>query len=238
MINKTSPQTYARICGILYLIIIIAGILGQILVRGSLITTGDAASTVNNLATSSSLWRVGIAGDLLMHVFDIPVMLILYVLLKPVNKYLAILGVLFNMIQTAVLVANKSILIIPLILLGNPEYVEAFGTTQFNAMIYLLTEIHDYGFILGLIFFGFACLIYGYLIFWSGYLPKILGIMLIVAGLSYLANSFTLILIPKYYEIVFLFLVLCLIAELSLSLWLICKGVNISKWNVVSLSDE
>ena len=106
--NKTSPQTYARICGILYLIIIIAGTLGQLFVRGSLITD-DPASTVNNLTTSSSLWRIGITGDLLMHVFDIPVMVILYMLLRPVNKYLALLGVLFNTIQTAVLVGNKLI---------------------------------------------------------------------------------------------------------------------------------
>ena len=165
-----------------------------------------------------------------MHIFDIPVMVILYMLLRPVNKYLALLGVLFNTIQTAVLVANKLILVIPLILLGNPEYVEAFGAIQFNALIYLLTEIHDYGFILGLIFFGFACSVYGYLIFQSGYFPKILGIMMIVASFSYLANSFTLILAPKYYEIVFPLLGLCLIAELSLSLWLIFKGVNVSRW--------
>ena len=200
--NKISPQTYSRICGILYLIIIIAGTLGQLFVRGSLITD-DYASTVNNLTTSSSLWRIGIIGDLLMHVFDIPVMVILYMLLRPVNKYLALLGVLFNIIQTAVLVGNKLFLVIPLILLGDFEYVEAFGTAQFNALIYLLTQVHDYGFMLGLIFFGFACSVYGYLIFRSGYFPKILGIMMVVAGLSYLANSFTLILVPKYYEIVF-----------------------------------
>ena len=237
MINKnnTSIQAFASIGGILYLIIIIAGTLGQIFVRGSLVTA-DAASTVNNLTTSTFLWRIGITGDLMMHIIDIPLMIILYMLLRPVNKHLALLGVLFNIIQTAVLVANKSILMIPLILLSNPEYVEAFGETQFNAIIYLLTEIHDYGFILGLIFFGFACSVYGYLIIRSGYFPKILGIMMAVAGLSYITNGFTLILFPAYYDLVFPLLVLCLIAELSFSLWLLFKGVNISKWeNAIAL---
>src|SRR5258708_35304969 len=92
---KTSPQVYARIGGILYLLIIIAGALGEIFIRGKLIVSGDAISTANNILTSQSLWRMGIAGDLLMHLFDIPLMLVFYVLLKPVNKNLALLALLF-----------------------------------------------------------------------------------------------------------------------------------------------
>ena len=87
--DAVSPQVYARIAGILYLIIIIAGALGQIFIRGKLIVAGDAVATAGNLMASQSLWRIGIASDLLMHVFDIPLMLALYLLLKPVNKHLA-----------------------------------------------------------------------------------------------------------------------------------------------------
>jgi uncharacterized protein DUF4386 len=227
---EASPQVYARIGGILYLMIIIAGALGEIFIRGKLIVSGDAISTANNIMASQSLWRIGIAGDLLMHVCDIPLMLIFYVLLKPVNKNLALLAVLFNLIQTAVLVANKLNLLMPLFLLGNADYLKAFEPNQLFALTYLFIKVHDYGFGIGLIFFGFACLIYGYLLFRSGYFPRTLGVLMAIAGLSYLTNSFTLILAPAYAGTIFPILVLALIGELSLCLWLIVKGVDLPKW--------
>ena len=193
---ETSPQIYARIGGILYLIIIVAGALGEIFIRGKLIVSGDAISTANNIMASQLLWRTGIAGDLLMHVCDVPLMLIFYLLLRPVNKNLALLAVLFNLIQTAVLVVNKLTLLMPLFLLGNAEYLKAFEPKQLEALAYLFVRAHDYGFGIGLIFFSFTCLVLGYLIFRSGYFPKILGVLMAIAGLSYLTNSFTLILPP------------------------------------------
>jgi len=227
---ETSPQVYARIGGILYLMIIIAGALGEIFIRGKLIVSGDAMSTANNIMAAQSLWRIGIAGDLLMHVCDVPLMLVFYVLLKPVNKNLALLAVLFNLIQTAVLVANKLNLLMPLFLLGNADYLKAFEPNQLFALTYLFIKVHDYGFGIGLIFFGFACLIYGYLLFRSGYFPRTLGVLMAIAGLSYLTNSFTLILAPAYAGTIFPILVLALIGELSFCLWLIAKGVDLPKW--------
>jgi Domain of unknown function (DUF4386) len=233
--TQTSPQVDARIGGILYLMIIIAGALGEIFIRGKLMVSGDAISTANNIIASQSLWRIGIAGDLLMHVCDIPLMLIFYVLLKPVNKNLALLAVLFNLIQTAVLVANKLNLLIPLFLLGNADYLKAFEPNQLYALTYLFVKAHDYGFGIGLIFFGFACLIYGYLLFRSGYFPWTLGVLVVIAGLSYLTDSFTLILAPAYAGTIFPVLVLALIGELSLCLWLLVKGVNLPRWEKLAL---
>jgi Domain of unknown function (DUF4386) len=232
---QTSPQVYARIGGILYLMIIIAGGLGEIFIRGKLIVSGDAIFTANNIMASQSLWRIGIAGDLLMHVCDIPLMLIFYILLKPVNKNLALLAVLFNLIQTAVLVANKLNLLMPLFLLGNADYLKAFEPNQLYALTYLFVKAHDYGFGIGLIFFGFACLIYGNLLFRSGYFPRTLGVLMVIAGLSYLTDSFTLILAPTYAGTIFPVLVLALIGELSLCLWLLVKGVNIPRWEKLAL---
>jgi len=226
-----SPQVYARIAGSLYLIIIIAGALGQIFIRGRLIVAGDAAATAGNLMASQSLWRIGIAGDLLMHVFDIPLMLALYLLLKPVNKHLAVSAVLFNLIQTAVLVVNKLNLLVPLFLLGNAEYLKALEPRQLQALAYVPLRLHDYGFGIGLIFFGCVCLVQGYLIFKSGFLPKTIGVLMALAGLSYLTNSITLILAPAYAEMVVPVLALALLGELALSLWLFVKGVNVPKWN-------
>src|ERR1051325_9000806 len=140
---EPSPQVYARMGGILYLLIIVTGVLSELFTQGTLVVPGDAVSTANNIMASRSLWRVGIAGDILMHVFDIPLMLIFYILLKPVNKNLALLAVLFNIIQTAVLVANTFNLLMPVFLLGNADYLKAFEPNQLYALTSLFAKLYD-----------------------------------------------------------------------------------------------
>jgi hypothetical protein len=228
---ETSPQVYARIGGLLYLIIIVAGILGELFVRGTLVVSGDATATANNIMASPLLWRIGVAGDLIMHICDIPLMLVFYVLLRPVNKNLALLAMLFNMVQTAVAVANKLNLLMAMFLLGDAAYLKALEPQQQHALAYLSVKTHDYGFGVALIFFGFECLVLGYLIFRSGYLPRILGVLMTVAGLGYLTNSFSLLLAPAFAAKLFPGILLpAFIAELSLCLWLLVKGVNVPKW--------
>jgi hypothetical protein len=230
-IKAENPQVYARIGGLAYLIIIVAGALGEMFIRNTIIVSGNAAATAHNIAASPLLWRIGIAGDLTMHVCDAILTLVYYVLLRPVNKNLALLSVFFGLIQTAVLVANKLNLMVPLLLMGNAEYQTAFEPQQLQALTFLSVEAHAYGFGIGLIFFGFECLIDGYLIFKSGYIPKILGVLILITGLCYLTNSFALILSPSLAGLIFpAVLAPAFIGELSMSLWLLIKGVNITKW--------
>jgi len=226
-----SPQLYARIGGLLYLILIAAGSWGQLFVRGTIIVAGDATATAHNIMASQPLWRAGIGADLLMHLCDVPVMLVLYVLLKPINRNLALLAVLFNLVQTAVLVVNKMTLVIPLFLLGNAGYLKAFAPQQLNALAYVSLRAHDHGFGFGLIFFGVVCLIQGYLIRRSGYLPRTLGVLMQVAGACYLLNSFALILAPAFASLLFPAIMLPpFIAESSLAIWLVVKGVDLPQW--------
>ena len=228
---EASPRTYARIGGVFYLVIIVAGIFGEAFVRGSIVVSGDAAATANNILASPLLWRLGIVTDLLMHACDIPLMLVLYVLLKPVNRHLALLAILFNLIQTAILTTNKLNLVMPLFLLGGADYLSAFEPSQLQALSYAAIRLHGHGFSVGLIFFGFVCLIQGYLIFTSGYFPKILGVLMQGAGLCYLINSFLLLLAPAFATMLFpAILMPAFIAELSLCIWLLVKGVNVPKW--------
>ena len=170
-------------------------------------------------------------GDLLMHVCDVPVILILYLLLRPVSESLALLATLVNLVQTAVLVANKLNLLVPLFLLEGGSYLTAFSAQQLQVLGYLAVKAHGYGFGIGLVFFGFACLIRGYLIFRSGYFPKLLGLLLLLAGLSYLMNSFALLLAPAFASAIFPAVLLpAFVGELSVCLWLIVKGVNLQRW--------
>ena len=231
-IRKFSPQTYARVAGLLYLINIVAGFIGEVFIRNALITSGDATTTAISISNSSLLWRTGIAGDLIMQVTDIPLMMILYVLLKPVNKNLALTAMLFTLVQTASLVANKLNLMIPLFLSADAQYLSVFTPEQLHALSYIAIKAHAHGFGIGLIFFGFECLITGFLIFKSGFLPKVLGAAIQVAGLCYLINSFALILSPSLADRLFPAILLpCLLAELSLCLWLLIKGIDSSKWD-------
>ena len=228
---ETSPQVCARIGGVLYLLLILVGMFAVIFVRDKLIVSGDAAATAKNIMANQLLWRFGIVADLVMHVCDVPIMLIIFVLLRPVNKNLALLVLLFNLVQTAVLVANKLNLIWPLLQLGSADYLKSIEPSQLYAQVYLFIKMHDIGFGVGLIFFGFVCLIEGYLIFNSGYLPKAIGVMMQIAGICYLTNSFALLLAPKFANMLFpAILVPSFLAELSFALWLTVKGVNVTKW--------
>lgn len=228
---KISIKTAARIGGILYLIIIFAGIFSEIFVRSKLIVAGNATATANNIIGSQLLWRMGIASDLIMHICDVPLVLILYILLKPVNKNLALLAMLFTLIQTTVMVAFKLNLFMSLFLLSDADYLKALEPHQLHALSYTFIKSDAYGFGFGLLFFGFSCLIIGYLIIKSGYFPKIIGVLMQIGGLCYITNSFAMILAPKFADMLFpAILIPVFIAEMSLCLWLILKGVNIIKW--------
>lgn len=227
---ESSPQAYARISGLMYLAIIALGLFGEAFARGSVIVSGDPAATVASLAAHESLWRVGIAGDLLMHVLDIPVIVFFYLLLRPIDKGLALLSTAFNIVQTAVLALNKSMLIVPLVVL---EQANSGAVTAQHAqsLISLSIAMHGYGFGTGLIFFGFASIVRGYLIVKSGCLPKTLGVLLQIAGLCYLINSFALLLAPSLADALFPWILMpSFIGELLLAGWLLIKGIDVARW--------
>jgi hypothetical protein len=225
---ELSPQTYARIGGALYLIIIAAGLMGELLVRDKLVVPGDATATLDNIRSFEFLWRLGIAANLFHLACSVALALVFYVLLRPVSRDLALLAVLFNVVAITLESASKLFLLPSLFVLGKASYLQAFTPEQLHVLAYLSNRSHTYGFNISLIFFGFECLLLGYLIFKSQFLPKILGILMQIAGVSYLTNSFALLLAPTLVNIAVL--VPAFIAELSLALWLLVRGVNVQKW--------
>jgi hypothetical protein len=212
---------YARLGGALYLVIIIAGIVGPLFTRELLIVPHDAVATAHNIAASPGLWRLGIAMDVVAQLCDVPVMLILFLLLSPVNRNVARLALLFNVVQTSTLVANQLTLVSAGLL--SPDQ---------PALADVALRAYSVGEPLGLVFFGFTCLLEGYLIRHSGYLPWILGLLMQVAGIAYVANSFLLLLVPDVGSI--LFLIPTVVAELSFALWLVAKGVDVTTFHEVS----
>ncbi|MDF2180253.1 DUF4386 domain-containing protein [Aliiglaciecola sp. CAU 1673] len=231
-IFEQSPQRYVRIGGALYLLIILLGLFGETISRGTIVFPGDAKATAEAIGASRMLWAGGIVGDLLMQLLDLPVIVVFYLLLKRVNAGLNLTATFTNLIQTAVLAANKLTLILPLLLLSGADYLAAVPSEQLHALAYLSINLHAYGFAVGLIFFGVACLLRGFLIYQSGYFPKILGLMQAFAGLCYLVNSLALILAPSFAaQLVPGIFLPILLGELALALWMLIKGINLQKWS-------
>ena len=228
---QTSPQTYARIGGILYLFIIVVGIFGELVVRGGLIVEGDAAATATNILDSETLFRVGLAGDILGYVAGIAVAMILYVLLTPVSRNLALLSAFLTVTATAIFGLNGLFHLAAVVVLGDADDLTGFDPQQLQALAYLSLRLHGYGFAIGLIFFGCFLVLLGYLIYRSGYLPRSIGVLLVVGGLGYLTNSFAQLLAPALAASLLPWVLLpAFLAELGLALWLTVKGVNVPKW--------
>jgi Domain of unknown function (DUF4386) len=228
---EVSPRVLARVGGVLYLIVIVAGVFGEAFVRDRLIVSADPAATADNIRAFEFLWRLGIAGNLFHLACAVALTWILYVLLRPVSKDLALLAAFFELVSIGVEAVSKLFLLEALFPLANAQYVKVFEPEQLHALAYLPTRSHAYGFGVSLIFFGCACVVLGYLILKSGYLPKFVGVLMQIAGLCYLTNSFALILAPAFADRIFPAILLpAFIGEASLCLWLIVKAVDVGKW--------
>jgi hypothetical protein len=234
MANRTvesSPQIYARIGGLLYLAIILLGAFAEGFVADRLVVAGDAAATANNIMASPVLWHLSVAGDLIVVLCAVPLLWIEYLLLRPVNRQLVLLAVLFNVVSLAVESISKLFLIVVMPTLGSGAYQKAFEPQQLQVLANLALRSHDIAFNIALIFFGFTCLVNGYLIFKSGYLPKFVGVLMQIAGWSYLTACFAALFAPAFADLISPAILLPpLIGESSFCLWLLVKGVNIERW--------
>lgn len=226
---------WIRLGGLAYLAIIGLGFFGEVLARGSLVVAGDAAATAAGIAASTPLWRASITADLLMQMLDLPLILLFYLLLRPVHHGLALLATAFNLIQTAVLVLNKLCLVAPLILLNEAGSLAALlPLAQRQGLAMLAIQLHGHGFAIGLLFFGIASLLRAPLIIKSGYLPAWLGWGLGLAGLCYLINSYALLLAPALADALFPGVLLpVLVGESALALWLLFKGIDRARWPTI-----
>lgn len=214
-----------RFAGFCYLAIIALGLFSEVFVRGSLVVAGDAAATARNIAAQPQLWRLGIAADVLTQVLDLPIIVMMWRLLRPVNEALALTATGLNLVQTCMLVANRVQLLAALDLLTAPAVTDAFLPGQREALAMLAVGLHGQGLGIGLVFFGITCVIQGALIARSGVLPRILGWGLAIAGAAYLVNSVALLLAPALAQLLFPAVLLpALVGELALALWLALRA--------------
>ena len=223
--DMNSLKKTARIVGALTLIMSIPALFAFGYVGPSLIVPGDATATANNIMASESLFRLGIVSDSLVFLIEIVLTVMLYVLLKPVSKTLSLVAAFSRLAMTVVQGINLLNHLIPLLLLSGAGYLTVFEPDQLHALVSLFLDAHEYGTVIWGLFFGLHLSFLGYLVYKSGYIPRVLGVLLIVASLCYLVQGFGNILLPRYEEI-FAAIGWFSIIEVAFPLWLVIKGVK------------
>lgn len=223
------PQLAARVAGFLYLLVIAGGIFAQVFVRERLIVVGDVAATADNLLQHAMLYRLGFAVHLFYLFCATVLALILYEVLRRVSASLALLALSFDLIAIAVEGVHLLHHLAPLLMLSDSG-LAGVDSSQLHAMAYAQARLFAYGFGISLVFFAGFCIAAGVLIYRSRFLPRTLGVMMAIAGFCYLINSFALFLSPALASLLFPYILMpCLLAELSLALWLLVKGVDVAK---------
>ena len=230
-IADMSPRKSARLAGIAYLILIAAGIFAQFFVRGKLIVTGDHAATATNILASEGLFRAGLFGDMVMIVCDVALAWLFYVLLKPVNRNLALLAVFFRLGMDAVLAVNMLNHFAALYVLSGVDYLSVFGAEQLKALSLFFLEVHRHGYLISQIFFGPYLIILGRLVYRSLLFPRVFGVLLILAGCGYLIECLVMFLFPQFEVVTYPGLALAGLSELVFCLWLLVKGVDNNQIN-------
>ncbi len=221
--QRTRPATVAGLC---YLAVIAGGLFAEGVVRGSLVVPGDAAATARAILENETLWRLGLAVHLLYLVPALAVNVIVSGLFRSTEPTLARLALVFGVAAVTVEAVALVYLYVPLALIENGATLAALADAP--ALIYLATQLYATGFGFSLLLFAGFCVLIGALILRSRLVPRAIGAMMIVAGICYVVNTLALIVSPGFWKLVNPTILLpILLAELSLALWLLLKGITV-----------
>jgi hypothetical protein len=222
-----SPNIIARVTGFLYLLLIPLGVFGILYVPSQLIIPGDLAATAGNIRANELLFRLSIVSAIFVQLVNIAVVILLYYLLKSVNKYVAGLMVIFLLLAIPIAYLNELTKFAVLLLLNGTEYATLFTPDQSQALAALFLDLHQHGIMIAQVFWGLWLLPMGYLVYRSGFIPRLLGVLLVIGGLGYLIDSIIFFLFPNFGVE---FTTYTFIGEALFPLWLLIKGVNTEKW--------
>jgi len=226
-----STKNIARGAGIGYLVIFISGIFANFFVLENLFIPTDAEATVRQILASDFLFRSGIFSFIIMVIFDAFLAWALYILLIPVNKQLSLFTAWLRLVNAAIFAIALGNLFGVLDVLNNADFLKVFETGHLYVQVMLLLKNFNNTWLIGLIFFGLHLFLLGYLIYKSNYIPKIIGVLLIIASVGYLTDSFAGFLFSGYsdYKDIFSYIVIIpgIIGELSFTFWLLFNGEKI-----------
>jgi len=219
----------ARVAGFLYLMYMVITIPADVLARSPIIVFGDAATTARNIMAAEWQFCLGITGDLVSAVFFLLAAWALYKLLKPVNQDFALLFLLLNLGGVAVYSINLLNQFAAVLLLSGVGYLKAFQPDQLHSLAMFFLILHRNGYWIAQIFFGAWLLPLGYLVYKSGFLPKILGIVMMVHFVGWTLTTLQFFLFPGFTAITYVTYPLGFISEFGLTLWLLIMGAKEQK---------
>ena len=223
---ETSPQPIARMAGALYLLSIVAGVVAVLLVGDALVVDGDATATATNILAHETLFRLSVTSFLIGVTCYVAVTALLYSLLRPVNRTLSLLAAFFSLVGCALWAVGGLFQLAALATLRGGAPSRGFTMEQAQALALTLLQLNAQALSVGIVFFGFYCLLIGYLVFRSTFLPRVVGVLLVLAGVGYLTNLYP----PLENALSFYLQVPGLLGEGSLTLWLLVMGVNAKRW--------
>ena len=223
-----SIQSYARLAGMLGLLTVVAGGFGEAYVPGALFVTGDPAATAQRILGNESLFRWGFAGYLVEALCDATLTMVFWVLVRPVHRNLAMLMVVFRIISTCGFGASQVLYFGALPTLRGAQSVAALEPAQMEALAYMLLRIAAFGGALFSTFYGVANIVFGWLLYRSGYIPRVFGVAMVLTGTAFAVRTFLLILAPAYAS--GLLLATAAVAFIPFILWLLVKGVDEEAW--------
>lgn len=213
---------HARLTGVMYLVIIVCAMFGEAFVRSGLVVRGDSILTATNIQSSLTLFRLGFMGDLVAFLADVAVAVLLYVLLRPAGRTLALMAAAFRLVGTAIYGANLLNHAVAAHLLS----ASVMEPAQAQALALMFLDIHKLGYDLGLVFFGVHCVLVGWLVWRSTAFPGVLGWLMAAAGVVYLVGSSVAFLAPQAAGAVAPFYAVPLLGEVAFTAWLLVKGVR------------
>lgn len=226
-----SPRQLARIAGALYLLNIVAGFIAIGLVPAILFVEGDVAATLRNIQANELLYRLSLAAHMIPILCNVPLVVILYDLLKGVNKRLALMMVFYSIVGTAVESANLLHQFTPLVLLDGAQGLHALTAAQMQALAYAPLRLQTFGYDVQQVIYAGYLLAAGYLVFRSTFLPRVIGVLLAIGAVSYLIYSFASFISPEFAAHLVPYIQLpSLVGEGSLCLVLLVIGVNVQRW--------
>ena len=225
-IAEASPRFKARMAGLFYVLTAGASVFGQMFVLGKLVVEGDAAATAAHIQAHQPFFRLGFGVLLLSIVFSIVMTVLFYELFRPVSKTLSLLAAFIHLVGLAIMGFGSVLQLAPLAILGGGQYLRVFNLEQLQALAYLFLQFSAQAFDAFIVFFGFYCVLLGYLILKSTFLPRIIGALMALAGLGYL----TLLAKPLADHLAPYNLLPAALGETSLMLWLLIVGVNSQRW--------
>ena len=222
----SSAKNPGRLVGLVYLLVSIPGAFALVYVPSKLIVHGDATATAHNIAASETLFRFGIACELISQILFMWVALALYGLLKGVNRRHALLMLGLIVVSVPIALMNELNAIAAFILVRGADFLAIFDKPQRDALAMLFLNLHSHGFGIAEIFWGLWLFPLGLLVYRSGFIPRILGILLMLNCFTYVINSFTSLLLPQYEHIVGRWMTPFQFGELLFMFWLLIMGAN------------